>query len=276
MNSIFEFSDYRDYLKLYYEEKKKEHPFFSYQMFGKKLDISPSSLFCVLEKKLHLPVRCAPAAKKCLGLTGRASQYFDLLLAASRTKRVKEKERLMAEAFQLKDIQRRALENDELSYLRQWWTVVVRSFLQINQGKVDAENIAKYLRPQVSADQVKDSLTLLKNLGFIRKAAHGRVKLADAHLTIGAGAEKTKAIREFQSQVMTLAKASLEDVPPSERDISTLTMAIDEDCVEDIKGMLQEFRRQIQIRIDECPTPTRVVQLNMAMFPVTQDFKGED
>lgn len=182
----------------------------------------------------------------------------------------------MAEAFQLKDIQRRTLENDELSYLRQWWTVVIRSFLQINQGKVDAENIAKHLRPQVSTDQVKDSLTLLKNLGFIRKAAHGRVKLADAHLTVSAGTEKTKAIREFQAQVMSLAKASLEEVPPKERDISTLTMAIDEDCIEDIKGMLQEFRRQIQIRIDECPTPTRVVQLNMAMFPVTQEFKGED
>lgn len=274
MDSIFEFSDYRDYLKLYYEERKKTHPFFSYQMFGKKLDISPSSLFCVLEKKLHLPVRCAPAAKKCLGLTGRASEYFDLLLAASRTKKAGERERLMKEAFQLKDTQRRSLENDELAYLSQWWTVVLRSFLQINQGKTDLKNIAKSIRPQISESQVRESLELLHKLGFIKKTAHGRVKLSDAHLTIH-GADKAKAIRAFQSQVLDLAKSSLQEVPPQERDVSTLTMAIDDDGFEDIKGMLQEFRRQVQIRIDECPAPSRVVQLNLAMFPVSQDVKED-
>lgn len=275
MNSIFEFSDYRDYLKLYYEERKKDYPFFSYQMFGKKLDISPSSLYCILEKKLHLPVRCAPAAKKCLGLTGRASEYFDLLLAASRTKKASERERLMKEAFLLKDTQRRSLKNDELAYLRQWWTVVIRSFLQINQGRTDSKNIAKNIRPQISEDQVRESLELLKKLGFVKKTAHGRVKLSDAHLTIH-GAEKAKAIREFQAQVMDLAKASLQEIAPAERDVSTLTMAIDDDCFEDIKGMLQEFRRQVQIRIDECPVPTRVVQLNLSMFPVSQNIKEGD
>lgn len=274
MDSIFEYLDYRDYLKSYYEERKKKLPLFSYQMFGIKLNISPSYLFHVLEKKRHLPVRCAPATKKCLELTGRASEYFDLLLAASRTKKLKERDELMHKAFLLKDIHRRSIENDELTYLSQWWTVVIRSFLQINQGKTDLKSIANSIRPPISIEQVKESIELLKKLGFVINIGHGRVKLSDSHLTIRGG-EKSKAIREFQSQVMNLARSSLQEICPTERDISTLTMAIDEDCFIDIKSMLQEFRRQIQIRIDECPVPTRVMQLNLALFPVSLDHKCE-
>lgn len=270
---IFDFLDYRDFLKHYYEERKKKFPLFSYQMFGQKLNISASHLFYVLEKKRHLPVRCAPATKKYLELTGRASQYFDLLLAASRTKKLSERDALMNKAFQLKDIQRRSLEKDELTYLRQWWTVAIRSFLQINQGKLDYKGIANSLHPQITQEQVKESIELLKKLGMIVNIAHGRVRLAEAHLTVHGSAEKSKAIREFQSQVMTLAKNSLEEIDPKERDISTLTMAIDEDCFEDIKCMLQEFRRQIQIRIEEVPVPSRVMQLNLSLFPVSQDMK---
>lgn len=272
MNSIFEYLDYRDFLKYYYEERKRKLPLFSYQMFGTKLNISASHLFHVLEKKRHLPVRCTPAAKKCLELTGRASEYFDLLLAASRTKKLKERDELMNKAFQLKDIHRRALEKEELTYLSQWWTVVIRSFLQMNQGRIDLNGIANSIRPQVSIDQVKESIELLKSLGFVVNIGHGRVKLSDSHLTIR-GEEKFEAIRQFQSQVMNLAQSSLKDVAPTERDISTLTMAIDEDCFSDIKIMLQEFRRQIQIRIDECPVPSRVMQLNLALFPVSLDVK---
>ena len=126
---------------------------------------------------------------------------------------------------------------------------------------------------QITQEQVKESIELLKKLGMIVNIAHGRVRLAEAHLTVHGSAEKSKAIREFQSQVMTLAKNSLEEIDPKERDISTLTMAIDEDCFEDIKCMLQEFRRQIQIRIEEVPVPSRVMQLNLSLFPVSQDMK---
>ena len=272
LGSIFNYLDYRDYLKDYDEERKKKFPLFSYQMFGMKLNISASHLFSVLEKKRHLPVRCVPAAKKILGLSGRTAQYFDLLLAALRTKKLREHDELMSKAFQLRDIHRHSLEKEELTYLHQWWNVVIRSFLQINQGKIDPKGIANNIRPKLSEEQVKESIELLKKIGLVTNIGHGRVKLSDAHLTIG-GAEKFKAIREFQSQVMDLAKSSLQEIPPAERDVSTLTMAIDEDCFEDVKCMLQEFRRQIQIRIEEVPVPSRVMQLNLSFFPVSQDMK---
>lgn len=233
--------------------------------------MNPSGIFHVLEKKRHLPVRCAPKAKEILKLTGRASEYFDLLLAASRTKNQRSHDELMQKAFLLRGIRQRDLAKEELTYLRQWWTVIIRSLMDINQGRTDAAAIAQSLIPPITEKQAKESIALLKSLGFLRKISSERVELVDAHLNIR-GPEKAKAIREFQAQVMQVGARSLESIDPKRRDISTLTMSVDEECFEDIKQMIHEFRNQLQIRVNECTKAQRVMQLNLAFFPVTQDI----
>lgn len=274
MIPIFDCTDYRDLLKSYYEERKASLPLFSYQMYGSKLGINASQLFHVLEKVRHLPVRCAPAAKELLGLTGRASEYFDLLLAASRTRTPHKRDELLNKAFMLRDIRRRDLEAKELKYLRQWWTVVIRSFLEVNQGNSDPKAIAQSIIPPITEEQARESIELLKSLGFVKRITSGRLALTDPHLTIG-GPEKSRAIREFQAQVMQIGAQSLETISPEERDISTLTMAIDSECVQDIKGMMKEFRRQLQSRIEESSKTNVVMQLNLAFFPVAKPRKGK-
>jgi uncharacterized protein (TIGR02147 family) len=68
---------------------------------------------------------------------------------------------------------------------------------------------------------------------------------------------------------------SLNEIPPENRDISTITMAVDSKGFEDLKKMLKEFRKEIQIRVDKCIVPDRVMQLNLALFPVALNKKKE-
>ena len=68
---------------------------------------------------------------------------------------------------------------------------------------------------------------------------------------------------------------SLSEIPPENRDISTVTMAVDAKGFEDIKNMLKEFRKEIQIRVDKCFVPDRVMQLNLALFPVALNKKKD-
>ena len=101
----------------------------------------------------------------------------------------------------------------------------------------------------------------------MKKASSGRLMLTEAHLTAG-GEEKTQAIRQFQRQIMTLASESLERFPRDERDVSTLTLAVDKDGFMEILEMLRECRRQVQKRVEESRKPDRVMQLAMAFFPL--------
>ncbi|MCQ2054647.1 MAG: TIGR02147 family protein [Fibrobacter sp.] len=272
MKQIFEYEDYRDYIRDFYLERKKQNARYSYSVLGTTIGLNASHVFCLVEKKRDLPIRCVPAVKKLLGLESRAAAYFDLLLAASRTKSEETRSEIMAKASLLKDIKKRFLETKELEYLSQWWTAVIRAVIEVNQGKIDIKKIANSLEPSISEEQARESIQLLQDLGFIKPINEHRVSLTESHLTIG-GEERANAIRNFQAEVMKVGARSLREIPPESRDISTLTMPVDQQCFEDIKKMLQEFRKEVQIRVDKCRHPSRVMQMNLALFPVAFNKK---
>ena len=149
MSSIYDYTDYRDIIKDYYTEKKKTNSKYSYSVLGMAIGLNASHVFCVVEKKRNLPVRCVPAIKKVLGLTGRAAQYFDLLLAASRTKSEKTKTEILAKAILLRDVKKHYLTNKEQKYLSDWWTPVIRALVEINDGDVQRSLRSKRFPPRV-------------------------------------------------------------------------------------------------------------------------------
>lgn len=270
--TIYDYTDYRDIIRDFYLEKKNGNGRYSYSVLGQAIGLNASHVFCIVEKKRNLPVRCVPAVKRILGLTGRAARYFDLLLAASRTKSEKTKTEILAKAFLLRDVKTHSLADKEQKYLSDWWTPVIRALIEVNQGKVDAKEISESLEPSIEENKVQESIDILNELGFIQDLGNGRVKLADAHINI-AGEQRAQAIRQFQANVMQIGARSLNTIDPADRDISTLTMAVDQQGFEDIKAMIQEFRKDVQIRVDKCGKPTRVLQMNLALFPVAFNKK---
>jgi len=269
MASVFDVTDYRDLLQSYYEERKAQMPLYSYRMLGIKLGLDASQLFRILQKEQHLPARCVPVAKELLGLAGRAAEYFELLIAASRSRTQQKKQELLDKAFALRDVRRRELNQQELKFLSEWWIATVRAYLEVSQGHADAKKIAQSLIPPIQEQQVREALDLLKDLGMVKRLPSEKLALTDAHLTVS-GPEKAQAVRQFQKQVMQLGANSLDQIPVTERDVSTLTMAVNQECLDDLKEMSREFRRQVQKRVEECTQPDRIMHLNMALFPVAQ------
>jgi uncharacterized protein (TIGR02147 family) len=76
-------------------------------------------------------------------------------------------------------------------------------------------------------------------------------------------------IRNYHRQVLQIAAKSLDDVPPEDRDISSLTVALDDAAIEDIRTMTREFRKAIQKRIDRVSDASRVYHINIQLVPVT-------
>lgn len=272
MADIFDYEDYRDMIKDYYLEHKKHNSLYSFSTLGKMLGLDASHAYYIVQKKRNLPVHAVPAAKKMLGLDGRGAAYFDLLIVASRTKSEKTKAEVMQKAVLLRDVKRHLLQQDEIKYLSEWWTIVVRALIEVKRGNVNVAEIASSIIPPITEEQAQESIDLLKTLGFIQPYSDNRVKLSDPHITIQ-GAEKAQAIRNFQSKVMQFGIRSLSETPPEERDISTITMAVDSKGFADIRKMISEFRKELQIRVDKCIAPDRVMQLNLALFPVAQNKK---
>ena len=274
MRPVFEYLDYRDILKDAYEERKLASPLFSYRMFADILGIDASNLFRILQRDAHIPLRCQPRAVEFLGLTSRSAEYFLLLIAYARERNAKARKDILEKALSLRDVSRRQLIDQELAYYRDWWVVAVRSLLEVVDGRVHPAEIASRLTPPVPEEDVNRALALLLELGLVKKASSGRLILTEAHLTSGGSERKIEAVRDFQRQILSLASESLERFPKDQRDISTITFAVDEEAFSEIRGMLLECRRQIQKRIEESRKPDRVLQLAMALFPLALSETG--
>lgn len=268
MRQVFEFLDYREILREAFEERKASTPLFSYRMMAETFGLDTSNVFRILQGDAHLPARCMPRAIEFLDLTGRAAEYFQLLVAYARERNGAARKDLLEKAISLRDVARRRMVEQEMSLFRDWWVVAVRCLLEVVDGNARVDQMASKLVPRVPEGDVSQALDLLLDLGLVKKASSGRLLLTDAHLVAGADARKAGALRHFQRQVLELASESLERFPREQRDVSTLTLAVDQEAFREIRGMLVECRRQIQKRIEEAHQPDRVMQLAMAFFPV--------
>ena len=266
MKPVFEYLDYRVYLKDAYEERKSESPFYSYRMMAEAFGLFPSNVFRILHGDGHLPARCHSRALEFLGLSGRSAEYFLLLVSYARERSTKAKGEILEKAMTLRDVARHPLESTELEYFANWWTCVVRALLEITDGRAVPGELAGCLVPSVAESDVQASLKLLVDLGLVKKASSGRLVPAQAHLTAG-GPAKAMAVRGFQRQILSLASESLERFAPDDRDVSTLTLSMDERAFREIRELVRECRRQIQKRVEECRDSDRVMHLSMAFFP---------
>lgn len=268
MRQVFEYLDYREILKEAFEEKKVASPLFSYRMLAELFGLDTSNMFRMLQGDAHLPARCLPRAIEFLGLSGRAAEYFQLLTAYARERNGKARKEILEKAIALRDVGRRQLADQEMAVFKDWWVVAVRCLIEVVDGNVRVDQLAARLHPHVSEQEVATALELLLDLGLAKKASSGRLVLTETHLTAGGDNRKIDALRHFQRQILALASESLERFPREQRDVSTLTLAVDREAYVEIRGMLVECRRQIQKRVEDARRPDRVMQLAMAFFPL--------
>jgi uncharacterized protein (TIGR02147 family) len=268
MKQIFEYVDYRLFLKDQFEARKAADRKFSYREFADAIQIDTSNLYKILNGQAHLPARCHSYAIEYLDLAGRSSEYFILLLTYARERRNSVKMEILERAMALREVACRQIDESQLEqYFGDWWVSAVRSFLEVNDGRAVPGEIASRLVPHVDEGDVARALEVLVAVGMVRKGASDRLVPVEAHVT-ASGEIKTRAVRHYQERILALASESVRRFEPRDRDISTITMSIDEKAATRIQEVLKECRRQVQIEVDEAKRPDRVMQLCMAFFPL--------
>ena len=270
MLNINEISDYRDLLKNYYTQRKLDMPLYSYKMMGQKLGLETSQIFRVLNKELHLPNHSIPLAKDLLDLKGRSGEIFEILVAASKAKSQAKKEKLYKMALSLQDVDLRKLSASEYLFLSKGWITVVRALIEMNGGHAEVSRLVKQITPTVSEDQVREAITVLKDLKLITPLASERYAATTVNFTSAGSPTKTAAIRSYQNQLLALAQNALIAIEPSKRNISSLLVGVDEECFSDLNEMTLEFRRQVQKRVAEVKNANRAMQFVFAFYPVAE------
>ena len=270
---LFEYLDYRDYLKDWYTESKKQDRITSFRYIAQKTGVDSAWIVKVFQKAGHLNDESLSSFIRLCGLDERRAAYFQMLVRFNKAKKPEEQRDYFQRLLELRDLDSRRLETPELLYLSDWSIVALRTLIGISRDTSDIEALGRTLIPPITADQARHALQLLIKLGMVIPDGRGGYDITDAVVTTG-GELRSAAARQFHNTSLEMAQESLDRHDPRDRDISTLVLSFNNEDLPEIKERITEFRKGLLKFAQSSSDANRVFLLNVSVFPVSGVIKN--
>jgi len=275
--NIYGYTNYRSYLRDFYELKKKGPRGYSYRNFAKSAGFSsPNIMKLIIEGKRNLSHESISKVIQALSLTGPMGEYFTALVLMNQAPTDAEKEAHFTTLQRLiPHGKKRDLNAEGLKYLSHWLHPTLREMAQFPDFKDDPYWIARRLFFPVSIGEIGQALQFLIDEGFIEKTTDG-FKTGD-HMVLSSDEVRSLAIRNYHRQMLELARQSLETLPMESREFGALTLNIPEAALPELKSKLKAIRKELhewslqalEARTQDSASEA-VTQVNFQMFPLSR------
>ena len=271
MRPIVEYSDFRQYMLDYYEERKRRSVF-SWREFSKIAGFTSSSYMKVVcdgkSKLSRIGVERTGAA---MGLVGFEMEYFRAMVQYGQAESAEAKKDAFRNMLAIAKVHKvRVLEGDLFAYYDSWRNPVVRELAPLMPGATPGD-MAKMCYIETSAQEVRESLDFLTRSGLLKKSDGDIFELAETSVT-GTPDATRLAMRGMHRQMAELATPALE-LPKDERNFSGVTMGVSKETYGRIVDVLNECRKKIIAIAAEDKNIEQVYRLNLQLFPLTKNVK---
>jgi uncharacterized protein (TIGR02147 family) len=277
MKPIFEYIDYRQYLKDYYTEAKKEKKYFSYRFFALRAGVSaPILLKMVIDGKRNLSRTTIDKFIKGVGIREKEAVFFRNLVLFNQAKSALEKQEYYRVLKSMTDqVPQHLMEDDHFDYYDKWYYSALREGICQYDYKDDWEAVARSVHPEISPEDAQKAVEWLLFHGLIKKLKDGRYE--QTHKAITTRSEvKSMVVRNFNRVMIRLAERSLDDVPVHERYASGITVGCTKEAYDMIVAEMEGFRDRVIKIVDSLDASDGVYQLNMQMFPLMRSPRTKD
>ena len=275
--NVFEYLDYREFLRDFYAERKANEYGFSYRAFSKRAGLrSTNYLKLVMDGDRNLTPEMAQQFARGCGLADRAADYFCELVAFNQAQSAAERNRCHQRLGRFKQYRTlHKLDAAQAAYHSTWYLPVIRELAARPDFDPDPKWIAHALLPKISVSEARVALDTLIQLGLLVTDEQGHVRQAQSLVTTGPG-PLGHHIVNYHRTMLERAAAAIDEVPRDEREISSLTLCVSQDVLLDLKERIREFRRELLQLAELTGTPERVVQLNFQLFPLSEKKETDE
>ncbi len=278
MLNIFEYQNYRAYLKDYYNEQKAKKKKFSYRYFSEKAGVhTPSFLYYVIENKRNLTESSVLKISQAIGLSGEEAEFFEYLVFFNQAKTINEKTHFYSKLIEVRrplDIQH--IEADRYEYYSKWYHSVIREVVTFFEFHSDFSRLGAFLTPPITNREAKESISLLERLGFLERDEKGLYHQT-SNLVLGRPAPlQAFQIERFQMEMLRMAMKSYDITSIKSRISTSTTFSVSLKTVELFKMRIREFQRDLMeiARIDNMQE--QAVQITVNLFPVSRATHEEN
>lgn len=269
MPDVLDYLEYREFLKDWFVESKKDNRFTSYRYLGQKTGVDPAWLVRVFQKEGHLNEEALPAFIRLCGFDDRRAEYFRILYRFCKTKAKSSLSELYCRLMELREMEARVLTSPEFMYFGNWACTALRALIGISENTSDLHAVANHLNPPISQNDARNALEVLKQLKLIEKDGHGGWNITQQIVTTG-GEVKSSAVRDFHRRTLELAQESLDRHSIAERDVSSIVFTVDQADIPEFKQRIEDFRRGLLQFAKKSEHANRVYALNVSMFPLSE------
>mgnify|MGYP005632737227 CR=1 FL=1 len=269
---VFQYTDYRLFLKDFVEEQKRTSQHFSMRYFARVAGTgSPGYLIMIMKGQRNLSTTYVNKFIKALRFSKKEADYFEAMVNFNQAKEDKERDQYFDRMLALKpSVRIRGLQKDQLAFYSKKHFVVIHQMVSLPEFKEDAEWIAGRLYPSIRASEAQQAIDILLRLGLLKRGKKG--KLEQAHSTYMTSSDVDSIyVYAFHRYMIAEAKNALMKGNPNFKDITSVTIPVPKSKMKELKERIQEFREETMDWITKYRDEyDEVYQMNVQLFPLTK------
>jgi uncharacterized protein (TIGR02147 family) len=248
----------RGWLENEFKKKRAKNSRYSLRMMARQLDLPSGRLSEIINGKRKVTRKLAEKIANRLSFTPEQREKF--LATVERSKK-------STDQFETPDYKQLSI--DSFYLIADWYHFAILNLMNVKGFESDPAWIARRLG--ISSVEVKSAIDRLIRLGLIE--VDGSVfRSVEANLTTTHDVDSV-ALKLSHKQSLQQAIEALDEVPVFERDITSITMAVDTSKLPLAKEMIRQFRRKLCALLENSSSRNEVYNLNVQLVPVSKQVK---
>lgn len=255
-------SDAVAFLERQFALRRSGNPAFSLRSFARRCGVSPSTMSEILSGRRMLTERNAQRIAMNLGFaTAETSVLTEIVRTTAAAQRSGEA------VHRGLRVDLKCLAADEFETISDPLHFYVLGLLKLDKAPRTAHEVARRLG--ITLDSAEAAIGRLARLGLVKRTKSGLRRTKERLRTTSD--VPSAALRQSHRLTIQQAIESLEGVPVALRDISTVTVALSLEQLDDAKRLITKFRRGLMDVIERgSNTKDTLYNLNIQFVPVTE------
>lgn len=266
---IYEYKDYRKFLKEKIREKQRRNPRISLKNLADQWGLAPSMFSDVLNGKRNLSYDKAMSVAINMGLKDNEIDYFCLLVKFSSAKKPDLKVAIQKKIETLSPSKVFFnFEIDMFEMISDWQHLAILGILNLESHPKTIETIAKSLK--TNKLEIESALDRLERLELIKKEETGHYVRLSSDLFINAKFP-SQGLHKYHKQMLSKAIDAVENQKFNERIIATENIIIDETQISEANQIIDEFLDKMSALTEKSKKKNKLYHLGTQFFKLTED-----
>ncbi len=270
MTQIFEYYNYRFFLRDYFESKRNTGERISHRKVLQEMGVTSTGFLAnVINGRKNLNASHIFKLSRVMRLAKQEARYFEALVYFGQSRNADEKSKYFLRMAGLREPTLKSQEEAKFRVYSKWFNLAIRELLGFYRFKGDYETLAKALMPTIKPYQAESAIADLTTLKLIQKDANNNYRKKDTSVTEN---PEVQSILDsnFQEAMLDLAKQTSRHFEKEEYVSAANTYSFSVKAYEKVKNEILQLQKNLAKLAKEDQKSDRVYQINVQLFPLSK------